>query len=79
MTSHKAWNHFVLVKGYVVADGKFYLEVYDPNSGGSTYTLDGQPRGKNRYYEASQVKGAISNCWKYALVVAAKGKSVMLY
>lgn len=79
VTSHQAWNHFILVKGYLIADGKFYLEIYDPNSEGTTYTLTGEPRGKNRYYEAAQIAQAVSKCWKYALVVAPKGESVKLY
>lgn len=65
-------GHFILVKGYRVVDGVFYLEVYDPNSAGRTYLLNGEPLGKDRYYAAQEIKQATENWWKYAIVLYRK-------
>ncbi len=65
-------GHFILVKGYRVVDNIFYLEVYDPNSSGLTYQLNGEPLGKDRYYSANEIKQATENWWKYAIVVSPK-------
>ncbi|MFM6976106.1 MAG: hypothetical protein ACKOW2_04595 [Sphingobacteriaceae bacterium] len=77
-TNHKSWGHFILIKGYKMVDGKMYLEVYDPNSGGALHPVTKQPMGKNRYYAADQIKLATENWWKYAIVVAPKGQKVDL-
>lgn len=65
-------GHFILVKGYRVVDNVFYLEVYDPNSSGLTYQLNGEPLGKDRYYSANEIKQATENWWNYAIVVSPK-------
>jgi hypothetical protein len=78
-TFHSGWSHFLLVKGYRIVDGTFYLEVYDPNSYGKIHDLSHQPKGKDRYYAADQIKLATDAWWKYAIVVAPKGESVKLY
>ncbi len=75
-TFHSGWSHFLLVKGYRIVDGNFYLEVYDPNSNGRVHVLSHQPRGKDRYYSADQIELATDAWWKYAIVVAPKGETV---
>lgn len=61
-------GHFIVVKGYIVVDGKTYFEVYDPNNWGETYS-DGQPKGKDRYYASTELMNAMSNWWNYLIVV----------
>ncbi len=68
----RGYGHFILVKGYQIVDDKFYLEVYDPNSGGKVYSLNQEPRGKDRYYAAKEVQLATENWWNYAIVVSPK-------
>ena len=68
----KATGHFIVVKGYKVVDGQFFLEVYDPNSGGAVYQLNQEPKGKDRYYAASEVRKAAQDWWNYAIVVNPK-------
>ena len=67
--SAKGTGHFIVVKGYKVVDGQFYLEVYDPNSGGAVYQLNQEPKGKDRYFAADQVQKATQDWWNYAIVV----------
>lgn len=54
-------GHFIIVKGYIVADGETYFEVYDPNSWYDVYE-DGTYKGKDRYYKADEVVEA-SKVW----------------
>ncbi len=61
-------GHFILVKGYVVADGILYFEIYDPNSAYETY-YDGTPSGKNRYYRADEVIKSSKNWYDSILLV----------
>lgn len=75
-TFHSGWSHFLLVKGYRIVDGNFYLEVYDSNSNGKVHELSHQPKGKDRYYAADQIQLATDAWWKYAIVVAPKGETV---
>lgn len=67
--SSKGTGHFIVVKGYKVVDGQFFLEVYDPNSGGAVYELNQEPKGKDRYFSAEQVQKAVQDWWNYAIVV----------
>lgn len=76
LTSHAGWSHFLLVKGYRIVDGTFFLEVYDPNSKGTLHELTGQPKGKDRYYAADQIERATDAWWKYAIVLAPKGEPI---
>ena len=75
-TFHAAWSHFLLVKGYRIVDGKFYVEVYDPNSYGENHGITHQPLGKDRYYAADQLQLATDIWWKYAIVVARRDETV---
>lgn len=77
-TPNKSWGHFIVVKGYKMVDGKVYLECYDPISSGTNNFLTGQPKGKNRYYLASEIQKATEEWWNYAIVVSPKGKPVCL-
>lgn len=74
-TAAEKWGHFILVKGYKIVDGKFYLEAYDPYSETSKYTIDGTLKGKNRYYTSTDIKLATDVWWQYAIVVLPKGKT----
>lgn len=65
----KGTGHFIVVKGYKVVDGQFFLEVYDPNSGGAVYQLNQESKGKDRYFATDQVQKAIQDWWNYAIVV----------
>ena len=62
-------GHFLVVKGYMTdSDGKFYFEVYDPNSYWHEYE-DGTPMGKDRYYLDSDLVASAVNWWDYFIVV----------
>ncbi|PJI08757.1 MULTISPECIES: C39 family peptidase [Clostridium] len=61
-------GHFIVVKGYIVVDGKTYFETYDPNNWDETYS-DGQPKGQDRYYADNELMNGISNWWNYLIVV----------
>lgn len=61
-------GHFIVVKGYIVVDGKTYFEVYDPNNWGETYS-DGQAKGQDRYYASTELMNAMGNWWNYLIVV----------
>ena len=63
-------GHFFIIKGYVMVDNKTYFEVYDPNNWDATYE-DGEPKGKDRYYEAGAVVDAISYWWPYVFSIYA--------
>ncbi|WP_234117679.1 cysteine peptidase family C39 domain-containing protein [Clostridium hydrogenum] len=69
-------GHFIVVKGYIVVDGKTYFETYDPNNWDETYS-DGQPKGKDRYYASQQLMNAMSNWWNYAIVVDSNSGSML--
>ena len=77
-TAAAGWGHFLLVKGYIEMDSGFYLEIYDPYSGGEVYNTvaTGQYKGKDRYYSSSDLQTAISSWWPYAIIVAPKGQQV---
>lgn len=61
-------GHFIVVKGYIVVDGRTYFEVYDPNNWDETYS-DGQAKGQNRYYASTELMNAMNNWWNYLIVV----------
>ena len=62
-------GHYLIVKGYVVADGKLYFEVYDPNNWNESYD-DGEPKGKDRFYESSVLMSSILNWYPFAVVIS---------
>ena len=64
-------GHFIVVKGYRELDNEFYFEVYDPASGGYTYS-DGTPMGKNRYYRFEDIYHATSMWGNLGWVVTSK-------
>jgi len=61
-------GHFIVIKGYIVVDGKTYFEVYDPNNWDETYS-DGQAKGQDRYYDSTELMNGMSNWWNYLIVV----------
>jgi len=75
-TNAAGWGHFLLVKGYKKTNNSFYLEIYDPYSGGATYpTVEtSQLMGKDRYYISNSIKTATNIWWPYTIIVAPKGK-----
>lgn len=75
-TNAAGWGHFLLVKGYKQASSNFYLEIYDPYSGGLTYPTvsTDQLEGKDRYYISNNIKNATNIWWPYTIIVAPKGK-----
>jgi hypothetical protein len=64
-------GHYIVVKGYRELDNEFYFEVYDPSSGGITYT-DGTPIGKNRYYRFEDIYNATSTWGNEGWVISSK-------
>jgi hypothetical protein len=75
-TSAAGWGHFLLVKGYKQTDSNFYLEIYDPYSGGLKYNsvTTSQYMGQDRYYLSTGIKTATDIWWPYTIIVAPKGK-----
>jgi hypothetical protein len=63
-------GHYFIVKGFVTIDQKTFFEVHDPNSWSTTYA-DGQPKGKNRYYQGEDLIRSIIN-WYDTLIVIQK-------
>lgn len=61
-------GHFLIVKGYAEVDDLTYFEVYDPNSWGKRY-VDGELKGKDRYYVAEELIAASHNWYQFAIVV----------
>lgn len=68
-------GHFLLVKGYKIVNNKTWLEVYDPYSNRRKYA-GGQLKGKNRYYEASELKKATDDWWPRLITIAPKGSNI---
>ncbi len=62
-------GHYLIIKGYVVADGALYFEVYDPNNWYESYD-DGEPKGKDRFYESSVLMSSILNWYPFAVVIS---------
>ena len=70
-------GHFLIVKGVRDVDTDTYFEVYDPNNWNALYD-DNTEKGKNRHYRATDISNAISEWWKYLIVIypdAGKSKS----
>lgn len=68
-TANAGWGHFIVVKGYRIADGKLLFEAYDPYGFGKTYT-DGAPKGKNRYYRSEDIDDSTGRWWDFAIIVS---------
>jgi hypothetical protein len=67
-----AGGHFLVAKGWRVADSALFFEVYDPNNWHAAYA-DGTPKGRNRHLAASDLASAIANWWNYLIVLPAPG------
>jgi hypothetical protein len=77
-TGAAGWGHFLFVKGYKQTSTNFYLEIYDPYSGGDRYNSIGgnQLKGRDRYYASDGIKAATNIWWPYAIILAPRGKSI---
>ncbi|BCZ45875.1 hypothetical protein psyc5s11_19420 [Clostridium gelidum] len=64
-------GHFIVIKGYRIVDGKTYFESYDSNNWGMYYK-NGEEKGKDRYYLASDLMKAGNANWNYAIIVHSK-------
>lgn len=64
-----SYGHFIIVKGYIETDSKFYIEAYDPYSNNSKNS-DGSFKGKDRYYDIKYLENAIRNRWDYVIRVS---------
>lgn len=60
--------HYIVVKGYVVVDGKLFFQVYDPYNEGKT-NIYGEFMGKDRYYEEQEVMQAIKATWDKTVII----------
>jgi hypothetical protein len=69
-------GHFLVIKGYKEVDGTLWFEAYDPYSAGQKYPVNGEVKGKNRYYSAEHLSRAADLWWDYAYVIAQKPFSV---
>ena len=67
-TEAEEWGHFIVVKGYKVVDGIFWLEVYDPWSLQLRYA-NGILKGRDRYYRSEDLTQAIRIWWPYMIVI----------
>jgi hypothetical protein len=72
-----AWGHFIVLKGYKMADGELFFEVYDPYSFGLKND-DNTLKGMNRYYRFEDLAAACLSWWNYAFVIAKKGANLSL-
>lgn len=61
-------GHYFIVKGYALVDDMTYFEVYDPNNWDMTYS-DGEPMGKDRYYDAESLMHSVELWYPYAVVI----------
>jgi hypothetical protein len=61
------WGHFIVVKGYKIADRHILFEVYDPASS-MTYS-DGTYMGKDRLYRSEDIMKSTDVWWKYAIII----------
>lgn len=64
-------GHFLVGKGYRIADDTLFIESYDPNNWNNKYT-DNSPMGKNRHYHGSDMESAITEWWNYLIIISAK-------
>jgi len=72
-----AWGHFIVLKGYKIADGELFFEAYDPYSFGLKND-DNSLKGMNRYYRFEDLAAACLPWWNYAFVIAKKGAALSL-
>ena len=61
-------GHFLIVKGVKEIDDKTYFEVYDSNTWGKKYD-NGEPMGKDRFYNANELIYSAVNWWDSYIVV----------
>ena len=73
-TNSQTFGHFILVKGYKFVDDQLWFECYDSYSMGAFYKNGGGPKGKDRYYSASDINEATNRWWDYAIVVTPNKK-----
>ncbi|WP_207422193.1 hypothetical protein [Desertivirga brevis] len=68
--------HYIIVKGYKQIGGILYFECYDPKSKGMRYPTNGESKGRNRYYNASDVWAGVSayGGWQYGIIIGEKGR-----
>ena len=71
------WGHFIVLKGYKIADGELFFEAYDPFSFGLKNN-DNTLKGMNRYYRFEDLAAACLPWWNYAFVIAKKGETLSL-
>jgi hypothetical protein len=71
------WGHFIVLKGYKIADGELFFEAYDPFSFGMEND-DNTLKGMNRYYRFEDLAAACLPWWNYAFVIAKKGTALSL-
>ncbi len=71
------WGHFIVLKGYKIADGELFFEAYDPYSFGMKND-DNSLKGMNRYYRFEDLAAACLPWWNYAFVIAKKGENLSL-
>ena len=71
------WGHFIVLKGYKIADGELFFEAYDPFSFGMKNN-DNTLKGMNRYYRFEDLAAACLPWWNYAFVIAKKGETLSL-
>lgn len=64
-------GHFIVIKGFVQVDQTLFYECYDPATQ-TFYYPDGQPKGKDRYYRASEIQNAMLTWYDSYLVVKPK-------
>ena len=69
------WGHFLVLKGYKEVDKKRYYETYDSFSN-SMVNPDGTLKGKDRFYNHTDIFTACYNWWNYAIIIAPKGSVI---
>ncbi|WP_207536075.1 hypothetical protein [Desertivirga arenae] len=72
------YPHYIIVKGYKRVSGSLFFECYDPKSDGKRYSNNGEIKGRNRYYSASDLwaGAADERGWRYAVVVGSMGNAM---
>lgn len=67
-------GHCIIIKGYIIVDGKLYFEIYDPIGYNYKYS-DGQFKGKDRYYRGKDIFTATFGWWNYAFTISSSGET----
>ncbi len=62
-------GHFIILKGFVLVDNQLFYECYDPANSSYYYSLSKEPKGKDRYYRASEIQTAMATWYNNYLVV----------